>query len=383
MSKLRLEDVEKSFGEEVAIDGVDLELPEGEFKTLLGPSGCGKTTTLRSIAGLERPDHGSIYIDDELVFSAEEGIDLSPNKRKIGMVFQSYAVWPHMTVKQNVRFPLDEQNIGTKQERTEKVSTMVDNVDLGGHGDDLASNLSGGQQQRVALARALITDPELLLLDEPLSNLDAKLRREMRTEIKDLADQMNISVLYVTHSQNEALYLSDKVALMRDGNILEEDTPINIFQQPRELFSMQFMGRCNLIPGTVLPGGGGRTVDTAVGTIDTDSVKDFREDQEVYLAFRPQHCYLTDDTEQGIPMDNPLILSGTVQMAGLTQEMIEYTVNIDGFKLDVLSQSEDMYKEGDAVDLMVEKRNLRCFIRDGTEFESVEADVTEPLEVGG
>ncbi|MDX1747384.1 MAG: ABC transporter ATP-binding protein, partial [Halobacteriales archaeon] len=194
---LRVENLKKTFGDEVAVDDLSIEVDRGTLKSLLGPSGCGKTTTLRCIAGLERPDSGRIYIDDELVTDPEDGVHTEPENRGIGMVFQSYAVWPHMTVEENVMYPLKIQKIGTKAERKQRVADVLEAVGLTPYADNLATNLSGGQQQRVAISRALVVEPDILLFDEPLSNLDAKLRREMRMEIKRIYREFNTTVLYV------------------------------------------------------------------------------------------------------------------------------------------------------------------------------------------
>ncbi len=367
MSQLRVTNLEKSYDDEVAAAGLSIELKKGEFKTLLGPSGCGKTTTLRCIAGLEEPDGGEMYINDKLVSSPGDGVHTPSNKRDIGMVFQSYAVWPHMTVAENIRFPLDEQNIGTKQERKQQVADMVETIGLEVHADDLASNLSGGQQQRVALARALITDPELLLLDEPLSNLDAKLRREMRNEIKALANELDITVLYVTHSQDEALYLSDKIALMNDGNIVEEGTPSAVLSDPEKLFTMNFMGRCNMISGTVEAANSPIVVDSPLGSIKASSDKRFSERDEVFVAFRPQHALIkTPETAANAGVDR-LEFNGTIERTGLTQEMVEYLVDIQGVSVTILSQNDKLYEEGDEVDIVVARDKIKLYLSDGAE----------------
>jgi ABC-type Fe3+/spermidine/putrescine transport system ATPase subunit len=240
----------KSFSSEAgsfhAVDGIQFEVPAGKLMTLLGPSGCGKTTTLRCLAGLERPNRGKIAVAGKTVVSTEEGIFIPVHKRKIGMVFQSYAIWPHMTVIENVSYPLEEMKIGQKEktERARKALTLVGLAELGNR---LAPNLSGGQQQRVALARALVAEPEVLLLDEPLSNLDAKLRETMRSELRALQQKLGITTVYVTHDQIEALSMSDFVAVMNQGKLIEQGTPRELYERPKSRFTAEFLGVTNFL----------------------------------------------------------------------------------------------------------------------------------------
>jgi iron(III) transport system ATP-binding protein len=235
-----------------AVRGVDITIQPGQFYTMLGPSGCGKTTTLRCIAGLERPTEGEIEIDNQTVYSAERKLMVPPHKRDIGMVFQSYAIWPHMTVFENVAFPLQEmRGRFSKAEIKDKVAKALTLVQLDGYQDRPAPFLSGGQQQRLALARALVREPRVLLLDEPLSNLDAKLREETRTEIRDLVKRLGITTVYVTHDQLEALTMSDVVAVMDKGKIVQEASPVDIYRAPSVRFVADFIGLTNLIEGRV------------------------------------------------------------------------------------------------------------------------------------
>ena len=233
---VRLQNIRKYFqsdwGPVAAVDDVSLDLQPGQLLTLLGPSGCGKTTTLRCIAGLEKPDEGVIQIGNETVFSSAEGIALPAYRRRIGMVFQSYAIWPHMSVFANVAFPLDGIGLG-KKEVTRRVEQALDLVGLLELAQRPAPQLSGGQQQRVALARALVAEPEVLLLDEPLCNLDAKLRVSMRSEIRALQQRLGITTVYVTHDQQEALAISDQVAVMSGGRIVEMGAPGELYERPR------------------------------------------------------------------------------------------------------------------------------------------------------
>jgi multiple sugar transport system ATP-binding protein len=252
MALIEIEKVSKKFGAVTAVDRLDLTVQAGEFLTLLGPSGCGKTTVLRMIAGLEIPDEGVIRIKDKTVFSSKEGIYIAPGKRGIGLVFQSYALWPHMTVFENVAFGLQVQGTERK-ELEERVRTSLDYMRLRGMGKRYPQQLSGGQQQRVALARMLVTRPSIFLMDEPLSNLDAKLRMEMRAEIKRLHWEARATTLYVTHDQNEALTLSTQVAVMNRGVLQQVASPHQIYRRPGNLFVADFIGSptINFIPGKI------------------------------------------------------------------------------------------------------------------------------------
>jgi iron(III) transport system ATP-binding protein len=230
-----------------AVNGIDFEVPTGTILTLLGPSGCGKTTTLRCVAGLERADEGEIDLFGDTVFSAAQNIAVHPSKRQVGMIFQSYAIWPHMTVFQNVAYPLKGKKMG-RDEMRRRAMEAISLVNLEGMEDRPAPKLSGGQQQRVALARAIAGDPKIFLLDEPLSNLDAKLREEMRGQIRTLQRKLGITSLYVTHDQIEALSISDQIAIMDCGEILELGTPRDIYLHPKSQFAAQFIGLTNIIP---------------------------------------------------------------------------------------------------------------------------------------
>ena len=234
-----------------AAQNVSFDVPEGKLFTLLGPSGCGKTTTLRSIAGLERPVSGEIAVGGRIVYSSGQGIFVAPNKRNFGMVFQSYAIWPHMNVFQNVAFPLDVRKLPRKEIR-ERVMRVLAAVQLDHLVDREATKLSGGQQQRLALARALVMEPQLLLLDEPLSNLDAKLRDAMRTELKRLQRELKLTTVYVTHDQTEALALSHEIAVMNDGFVIQVGTPRQIYETPSNSFVAEFVGSTNFFGGTVI-----------------------------------------------------------------------------------------------------------------------------------
>ena len=254
-SLVELDRLSKHFGAEVAVRELNLAVAEGEFVTLLGPSGCGKTTTLRCIAGLEHPDAGEVRIDGRIVASAQRGIYLPPEDRNIGMVFQSYAVWPHMTVFDNVAFGLRIRRVERARMRALTMKAL-ELVGLAHLADRYATKLSGGQRQRVALARAIAYEPKVILFDEPLSNLDAKLREQMRVELVRLQREVGITSIYVTHDQAEALVMSDRVVVMADGAIQQIGDPQTIYARPANRFVAKFIGVANLVDGVLLESNG-------------------------------------------------------------------------------------------------------------------------------
>jgi iron(III) transport system ATP-binding protein len=249
-ANLVVTDVHKRLGENDILKGVSFDLRKGEVVALLGPSGSGKTTLLRAIAGLDHPDRGRIALGDRVLYDSATGAAVSPEKRGLGLVFQSYALWPHKTVFENVAYPLRLRNVPAAEIRTRALAALRD-IGLTGMGDRYPHQLSGGQQQRVALARAIVYDPALLLLDEPLSNLDAKLREEARVWLRELIERLHISAVCVTHDQVEALAIADRVLLLDRGRIEQEGTPEEMYGEPATLFSAEFMGSNNRIPGTL------------------------------------------------------------------------------------------------------------------------------------
>ena len=251
MSELSLNKLSKSFDSQMAVQEMTLTIHDGEFVTLLGPSGCGKTTTLRMIAGFTPPTTGTIQLDEQVITSVDRGIFLPPEQRNMGMVFQSYAVWPHMSVFANVAYPLKFKHL-TKADAKQRVLDILALVRLDGLEERYPHQLSGGQQQRVALARALVMEPKVLLLDEPLSNLDAKLRESMRFEIVELQRRMRITIVYVTHDQAEAMSMSDRIVVMQDGTVHQVGSPRQIYLQPADKFVAGFIGLANFITCTVL-----------------------------------------------------------------------------------------------------------------------------------
>ena len=286
-----------------AAQDVSFEVPQGKLFTLLGPSGCGKTTTLRSIAGLERPRAGEIAVNGRVVYSSGKNIFVAPNRRGFGMVFQSYAIWPHMNVFENAAFPLE---VGgrrfSRKEIRDKVMRVLTAVQLDELAGREATQLSGGQQQRLALARAIVMEPQLLLLDEPLSNLDAKLRERMRFELKRLQRELKITTVYVTHDQSEALALSHAIAVMHEGRIQQIGTPREIYERPLNRFVADFVGSTNFLEGTVLEEGAGPgscRVRTEIGDVEVLAVDPLRGSERIVLSVRPEDVELAEARPEG------------------------------------------------------------------------------------
>ena len=292
--EIRVKNLRKHFASEgkiiKALDDVNLTIPANTIFTLLGPSGCGKTTLLRCIVGLETPDAGEISISNEVVWSSEKNIYVPTEKRKLGMVFQTYAIWPHMNVFDNVAYPLQNQKIH-KDEIKERVAKTLSFVQLEGFEKRPATKLSGGQQQRVALARALVAEPRVILFDEPLSNLDAKLREETRKELKSFLSKLQITAVYVTHDRVEALALSDTIAVMKEGRIIETGDPKKIYFNAESRFVADFIGRANLVPANVIEQTESNTiVQSSLGKLKCKKT-DFPCNEEVTLCLRPEFIH--------------------------------------------------------------------------------------------
>ncbi len=287
------------------IDGVSFEVSQGELFTLLGPSGCGKTTTLRSIAGLEQPNSGSVRLRDKVLFDSEQRVNVPVNKRGISMVFQSYAIWPHMTVFKNVAFPFEV--LPRKQRPSsavikDRVEQILETVGLLSYIDHQATQLSGGQQQRLALARALVTEPPIILLDEPLSNLDAKLRESMRLELKRLQRETGVTAIYVTHDQGEALSLSSRIAIMNAGKIVQLGAPREIYGSPASQYVADFLGGANFLEGAVKDASGdAMLVETGIGVIKATGQARREKGARVVVCLRPEHMHVTTS----VPAERP------------------------------------------------------------------------------
>jgi multiple sugar transport system ATP-binding protein len=294
MTTITLQNLCKSFGNVKAVNCLDLAIREGDFLTLLGPSGCGKTTTLRCLSGLEEPDRGEIYIGDTCVFSSSRGINLPPGQRSLGLVFQNYALWPHMKVIQNISFGLRKAKL-SRAEAQERIARILKLVGLEGYEERYPHELSGGQQQRVAVARMVVTEPRIFLFDEPLSNLDAKLRMRLRSELKRLHLDLGATTVYVTHDQVEAMALSDQIVVMKDGVVQQVGSPYDVYHYPANLFVADFMGNpeTNLLAGRVSTEAGQRGVilsacPAAGLCIPVEGGADLRDGQEVTVNVRPE-----------------------------------------------------------------------------------------------
>jgi iron(III) transport system ATP-binding protein len=290
MAGIQLDHVIKRFGELAAVDDITLEIADREFVTLLGPSGCGKTTLLRLIAGFVTPDSGTVRVDDRVLSTPSAAVP--PERRGMGMVFQNYAIWPHKTVFENVAFGLEVRKVSRAEARA-RVTKVLEAVNLGGFERRYPSQLSGGQQQRVALARSLVVEPSILLLDEPLSNLDAKLRERMRWELKDLQRRTGITFVYVTHDQSEAMALSDRIAVMHQGRLQQCGPPREVYARPANRTVADFMGLVNLLSGRVARVAGDEgAVTLGGGTLTLVLPPGSREGQAVQVAVRPENIRL-------------------------------------------------------------------------------------------
>jgi ABC-type Fe3+/spermidine/putrescine transport system ATPase subunit len=353
---LRLVEITKLFGRVKAVDALSLDVREGEVFTLLGPSGCGKTTTLRLIAGLEAADAGAIYFRDRPIVSVADGVFVPTHKRNLGMVFQSYAIWPHMTVFENVAYPLKVRHVGSK-ETHERVLRALDLVGLAGLEGRQGPQLSGGQQQRVALARALVHEPSMLLLDEPFSNLDAKLREQMRVQLKLLLRQLGITAVFVTHDQVEALSLSDRIAVMSAGHVEQLGTPLEMYEQPATPFVRDFLGSTVLLRGTVGDGAApgvlvhldsvpGATL-CALRTADTALARGSR----VVAAIRPEDIQLA--TANGSAPE-PNSLAGTIETLLFVGNHYECRVRLGGEERLLLhAPRSTVLREGEPIALRI------------------------------
>jgi iron(III) transport system ATP-binding protein len=328
------------YGKTVAVDGVDLDIGKGEFMTFLGPSGCGKTTTLRMIAGLIEPTEGEISVGGKLLSSPGTKV-VPPEKRNMGMVFQSYAVWPHMTVFENVAFPL--RNLKkSKEEIGKRVRAALELVKLDGLEDRYPSNLSGGQQQRVALARAMAIEPDILLFDEPLSNLDAKLREEMRFELKEIQRRIGVTSIYVTHDQAEAMAISDRIAVMSHGQIKQIGKPREIYDSPEDPFTAEFIGLANFFPGKATSE---KTVCLAGRQeLEIDGCRELNKDADVILSIRPHNIKIYKEVNK-----TRNELQGIVEKGAYLGDKVDYRVRVGDSILRIQTPPGEVFTEGTKV----------------------------------
>jgi iron(III) transport system ATP-binding protein len=328
-----------AYGDSVSVRDLSLTVDDGEFLVLLGPSGCGKTTTMRCIVGLERPRAGVIRIGDRTVFDAAAGIDVPANRRDAGMVFQSYAVWPHKTVYENVAFPLQMKRL-PKAETRARVEEMLELVGLEAFVDRGASALSGGQMQRVALARSLVMRPAVLLLDEPLSNLDAKLRVRLRLELKEIQARLKVTTVYVTHDQTEALAMADRIAVMNQGVIERLDTAVAIYRRPRTRFVADFVGSSNLLDARVRgENKDGTVLEVGEGTLVVESADRAEAGAATSISIRPEVIRM-------LPADAPeeggTVWDATIDVVSFLGSQVRYVVTADGgVRLEAVCPAED------------------------------------------
>jgi iron(III) transport system ATP-binding protein len=351
-----------------AVSDLTLDIADNQFVTLLGPSGCGKTTTLRLIAGFMAPDTGTIYADGRLMSSREQVVP--PEERGMGMVFQNYAVWPHKTVFENVVFGLKVRGVAAGEARVRVKATLA-LVNLTGFEDRLPSELSGGQQQRVALARSLVVEPKILLLDEPLSNLDAKLRERMRSELKQLQRRTAITFVYVTHDQAEALALSDRIAVMHGGRLQQFGTPQEVYARPASRVVADFMGLVNLVPATVetVAGSRGRLRTPFGWTLEADLPEALAAGEAVEIAIRPENICLK--AQGAAPVD----LSGKIRDGTFLGSIMEYHVALEnGTMLRVQTHPLEQFAAGDAVAVHIDAGQCTVFrAQDGSTASSPES----------
>jgi iron(III) transport system ATP-binding protein len=367
---IRVTDLVKIYpnGKVRAVDGVSFTVNEGEFYTLLGPSGCGKTTSLRCIAGLERPDGGEIELDDVTVVSNR--VFVPTHRRDIGMVFQSYAVWPHMTVYENVAFPL---RVGGKRLKKEVFRDRIDKaltlVGLEAFADRMATQLSGGQQQRLSLARAIVREPKVLLLDEPLSNLDAKLRERMRGELSVIQRRLGVTTLFVTHDQIEALSMSDRIAVMDSGQIVQEGAPQEIYHHPANEFVASFIGSTNLFMGELegdAPTPGRCRIKTEFGPLEVDANPALQPGRSVIVAIRPEDVVLRHrGSADGPPPNHPNVYDGGVGIGLFTGTSVEYYLDVGDGLIQARAGSRVQLRRGDPVRVEIPPEACRTFPLEG------------------
>jgi iron(III) transport system ATP-binding protein len=364
---VRLADVRKQFrradGTVVqAVDGTSLTIADGEFVVLLGPSGCGKTTLLRSIAGLERPDAGEIELFGRVVSAAARGVHVGPEQRGLSMIFQSYALWPHMSVADNVAYPLRVRGRRgrSRAEIAEQVRQMLDRLGIGALAGQYPHQVSGGQQQRVALARALVSGSRLILFDEPMSNVDAKVREQVRFELKAMHKDFGFAAVYVTHDQGEAMQLADRIAVINAGQIVQIGAPRELYQRPRDLFVARFVGTSNELPGTVRGLADGTAVlDTEVGQLRGTAVGTLAEGQRAVAVWRPERCQLHPARPPGGGG-----WPGRLEHRSFVGAYAEIAVDIGGHLVRRWGADDDGIADGADVWVWVDPQDLQVFPAD-------------------
>ncbi len=348
MSNLKLISIQKNYGKVKAIDNLNLEVQDGELVTLLGPSGCGKTTTLRTISGFLAPSSGEIYINDRRI------TDIPPERRGIGLVFQNYALWPHMTVFQNLAFGLQMRKL-PKDEIKRRVKQRLETVRLEEYENRYPRELSGGQQQRVALARALVLEPDILLLDEPLSNLDALLREKMRFEIARIHKESGVTTVYVTHDQTEAMVISDRIIILNKGRIMQQGKPEDIYENPANKFVASFMGNTSFINGTVVDFNGKYTgVKTGDGLTIYGIGRKVEKGENVVIAVRPEDVQFILSPGIRREMKSNNLFSAKIERESYIGEVVDYQLKLKSWSIRAKSAVSNKMTEGEIVKIYLD-----------------------------
>ena len=352
---IKIRDAVKRYGDNTIITDLSLDIKEGEFFTLLGPSGCGKTTLLRMIAGFNSIEGGDFYFNEKRIN------DIDPAKRNIGMVFQNYAIFPHLTVKDNVAFGLKNRKM-PKDKIEVETKKFMELMHIDEYAERMPDRLSGGQQQRVALARALVIQPDVLLMDEPLSNLDAKLRVEMRTVIKEIQNSVGITTVYVTHDQEEAMAVSDRIAVMNNGDIQHIGTPKDLYQRPANLFVATFIGRTNVINGKLAVEDGKTFLQVRDYKLQLDTVKDeYKKDMNVTVSIRPEELLISSADVPGMSA----VIDDSIFLGLNTHYMVHLE---DGTRLEIIQESkiDSIIPKGTKIHLAINAEKVNIFTEDGS-----------------
>ena len=362
MSKIELKHIDKFYGKNHILKDVNLTIEDGDFMTLLGPSGCGKTTTLRVVSGLEKPQNGTIHMDGKEIVNAAEAHFAPPSERDLNLVFQSYALWPHMTVRENIAFGLNIQKL-PKDEVDRRIKDALGRMQIGQYVDRYPSELSGGQQQRVAIARAIASEPHLLLMDEPLSNLDALLRVDMRSELKRLHTETGTTMIYVTHDQVEALTMSTKIAIFREGIIIQVAHPLELYNNPANLYVADFIGnpRINFVDGKAEVSASGLTVNSVLGrmTFPADHLKDENMPQEAsfdaVLGIRPEQIAINTSRQSPSAIEAHIYTS----MPAGSETLV--TVKVGGVSMVIKALGITHYNPDQVVYLSIDTTKINVF----------------------
>lgn len=347
-----------------AIDSISLDIEQGEFVVLLGSSGCGKTTLLRCIAGLETPDSGSIQVNGQTVFDSASGIIVPPESRRIGMMFQSYALWPHMTINENIMFPLKMQKVDNAT-ATRKIKRVLDMMHIEELAQQYPNQLSGGQQQRVALARAMVCSDNLLLFDEPLSNVDAKVREHLRTELGVMQRELGFTAIYVTHDQEEAMALADRIVVLGGGRIWQHGTPQEVYHHPRDGRVASFVGSANLLPGRLISRGEEVRVETAIGSITVPKAQVRSHKDDAVLMSRPE-CWRIADMEDDATQSSSLRVKGNIRLITHLGPHTDYIINVNGNDFRIRDYRTRQLSLGDSVDVAINTTDLLVLDQNST-----------------